>query len=192
MFIELVTLSNHLILCCPLLLLLCLSQHQGLIQWWPRYWSFSIIPSNEYSGLISFRIDWLDLLAVQGTLKRLLQNHSLKASMLWHSAKTGRQAIVVTTWKQFWVLHGLEYIYLVKYVSLFQCRAWRLHFLNPRLLFFEKWNQMKNNFGLNYAKCSAQVWIHQNLVLNGQITLYKGLCLWPEGSSMQVIWQWGF
>ena len=53
---------------------------------WPRYWSFSISPSNEYSGLISFRMDWLDLLAVQGTLKSLLQHHSLKASVLWCAA----------------------------------------------------------------------------------------------------------
>ena len=72
-----------------------LSQHQGLISnesvlriWWPKYWSFSfsISPSSEYSGLISFRIDWLDLLAVQGTLKSLLQQHSSKASILWYSA----------------------------------------------------------------------------------------------------------
>ena len=67
-----------------------LSQHQGLFQWvrWPKYWgfSFSISPSNEYSGLISFRMDWLDLLAVQGTLKSLLQHHSSKASIHWHSA----------------------------------------------------------------------------------------------------------
>ena len=68
-----------------------LSQHQGLFQWvgscimWPKYWSFSFStsPSNEYSGLISFRIDWFDLLAVQGTLKSLLQHHSSKASILW-------------------------------------------------------------------------------------------------------------
>ena len=70
-----------------------LSQHQGLFRWvlhirWPKYWSFSfsISPSNEYSGLISLRIDWFDLLAVQGTLKSVLQHHSSKASILWHSA----------------------------------------------------------------------------------------------------------
>ena len=71
-----------------------LSQHQGLFQWvsfcirWPKYWRFrfSISPSNEYSGLISFRIDWLDLLTVQGTLKSLLQHHSSKASILQRSA----------------------------------------------------------------------------------------------------------
>ena len=69
-----------------------LSQHQGLFQWvsslWPKYWSlsFNISPSNEYSGLISFMIDWFDILAVQGTLKSLLQHHSSKASILWCSA----------------------------------------------------------------------------------------------------------
>ena len=69
-----------------------LSQHQGLFYEsvlcirWPKYWSFSISPSNEYSGLISFRMDWLDLLAIQGTLKSLLQHHSAKASILHHSA----------------------------------------------------------------------------------------------------------
>ena len=71
-----------------------LSQHQDLFQWvssshrWPKYWSFSfsISPSNEYSGLISFRIDWFDFLTVQGTLKSLLQHHSSKASIHWHSA----------------------------------------------------------------------------------------------------------
>ena len=77
----------------PSLLAFNLSQYQGLFQSvlhirWPKYWSFSfsISPSNEYSGLISFRIDWLDLLAVQGTLKNLLQHHSSKASILLHSA----------------------------------------------------------------------------------------------------------
>ena len=89
MSIELVMPSNHLILCCPLLLLPSIfpsigvfSNESVLCIRWPKYWSvsFSISPSNEYSGLISFRIDWLDLLAVQGTLKSLLQYHSSKAS----------------------------------------------------------------------------------------------------------------
>jgi len=87
--------SNHLILSYPLLLLpsICpsirvFSNESVLHIRWPKYWcfSFSINPSNEYSGLISFRIDWLDLLAVQGTLKSLLQHHSSKASILWCSA----------------------------------------------------------------------------------------------------------
>ena len=87
--------SSHLILCHPLLLpppippsIRVFSNESALHIRWPKYWSFSfnISPSNEYTGLISFRMDWLDLLAVQGILKSLLQHHSSKASILWHSA----------------------------------------------------------------------------------------------------------
>ena len=109
--------SNHLILCCPLLLppsifpsIRVFSDESGLHIRWPKYWSFSfsISPSNEYSGLISFRMDWLDLLAVQETLKSLLQHHSSKASILLHSAffivqlshpyMTTGKTIVLTRW----------------------------------------------------------------------------------------------
>ena len=95
MSIELVTPSNHLILCRPLLFLPSIipsikffSNESVLHIRWPKYWSFSfnISPSNEYSRLISFRIDWFDLIAAQEALKSLLQHHSLKASILWHSA----------------------------------------------------------------------------------------------------------
>ena len=95
MSIELVMTSNHLILCYSLLLPPLIfpssrvfSNDLVLCIRWPKYWSFSfsISPSNEYSGLISFRMDWLDLLAVQGTLKGLLQQHSSKAPILWCSA----------------------------------------------------------------------------------------------------------
>ena len=95
MSIESVMLSNHLILCRPPLLLPSIfpnirvfSNESALHIRWPKYWSFSfsISPSNEYSGLVSFRMDWLDLLAVQETLKSLLQYHSSKASILQHSA----------------------------------------------------------------------------------------------------------
>ena len=87
--------SNHLILCCPLLLppsitpsIRAFSDESVLHVRWPKFWSFifRISPSNEYSGLISFRLDWLDLLPDQGTLKGLLQHHSSKASILQHSA----------------------------------------------------------------------------------------------------------
>ena len=87
--------SNHLILCCPLLLLPSISpsirvfSNESVLHIrWPKYWSFSfsLSPSNEYPGLISFRMDWLDLLAVQGTVKSLLQHHSSKASILRCSA----------------------------------------------------------------------------------------------------------
>ena len=93
--IELVMSSNHLILCHPLLLLpsffpsiRVFSSESVLLIRWPKYWSFSfnISPSNEHPGLISFRMDWLELLAAQGTFKSLLQHHSSKASILWRSA----------------------------------------------------------------------------------------------------------
>ena len=109
--------SNYLILCCPLLLLPSVfpsirvfSNELVLHIRWPKYWTFSfnISPSNEYSGLISFRMHWLDLLAVQGTLKSLLQHHSSKASILRHSAfftvqlshpyVTTRKTIALTRW----------------------------------------------------------------------------------------------
>ena len=87
---EMVMPSNHFILCRPLLLLpsiipsIRVFPNESVLRFrWPKYCSFSISLSNEYSGLISFRIDWLDLLAVQGTLKSLLQHHSSKASILW-------------------------------------------------------------------------------------------------------------
>ena len=94
MSIDSVMPSNHLILCCPLLLppsifpsIRVFSNESVLCIRWPKYWSFSfnISPSHEHSGLIFFRMDWLYLLAVQGTLKSLLQHHSSKASILWHS-----------------------------------------------------------------------------------------------------------
>ena len=117
MSIESVMPSNHLILCHPLLLLPSIfpsisvfSNESVLRIRWPKYWSFSfnISPSNEYSGLVSFRMDWLDLFAVQGTLKSLLQHHSSKASIILHSAffivqlshpyMTTRKTIALTRW----------------------------------------------------------------------------------------------
>ena len=105
-----VILFNHLILCHPLLLLPSVflsirvfSNELALFIRWPKYWSFSfnISPSNENSGLVSFRIDWFDLLAVQGTLKSLLHHHSSKASILWHSTHpymTTGKTIALTIW----------------------------------------------------------------------------------------------
>ena len=93
MFIESVMPSNQFILCRPFLLLpsifpsIRVFSNESLLRIrWPKYWSFSVSPSNEYSGMISFRIDWFDLLAVPGTLKSLSQHHSSKASILQHSA----------------------------------------------------------------------------------------------------------
>ena len=114
MSIESMMPSNHLILCCPLLLLSSIfpsirvfSNESALHIRWPEYWNFSfnISPSNEHSGLISFRIDWLDLLAVQGTLKSLLQHHSSKASILQCSAFF---IVQLTSIHDYWKNHSLD------------------------------------------------------------------------------------
>ena len=108
MCIESVMPSNHLILCQPLLLLPSIfssirvfSNESALHIRWPKYWSFSfnISPSKEYSGLISFRMDWLHLLAVQGTLKSLLKHHSSKASVIWWSAYSPNLTFMDDYWK---------------------------------------------------------------------------------------------
>ena len=116
MSIESVMPSNHLTLSCPLLFpsifpsIRVFSSESVLRIKWPKYWSFnfSISPSKEYSGLISFRVDWFDLLAVQGTFKSLIQHHSSKASILWcsaffivqlsHHCMTARKTITLTIW----------------------------------------------------------------------------------------------
>ena len=117
MSIESVMPSNHLIFCHPLLLLPSIfpsigvfSNESALCIRWPRYWSFSfsISPSNEYSGLISFRIDWFDLLSVQETLKSLLQHHSSKASILQCSAFFMVQLSIHDYWKN----HSFDYMEL--------------------------------------------------------------------------------
>ena len=128
--------SNHLILCCPLLLLPSIfpstrvfSNESALRIRWPKYWSFSfnISPSNEHAGQISFRMDWLDLLAVQGTLKSLLQHHSSKASILWRSAffilqlshpymMTGK-SIVLTRWTFVGKMMSLFFNMLSRFVN---------------------------------------------------------------------------
>ena len=145
MSIELVMPSNCLILCHPLLLMPSIfpsirvfSSEQALCIRWPKYWnfSFSISPSNEYSGVISFRIDWLDLLAVQGTLKSLLQHHSSKASILWHSAffivqnshlyMTTGKTITLTTQNFFGKVMSLLFHMLSRLVIAFLPRGKRL------------------------------------------------------------------
>ena len=110
---ESVMLSNHLILCCPLLLLpsifpsiRVLSNESVLCIRWPKYWSFSISPSNEYSGLISFRIDCFDLLAIQGTLKSLFQPHNSRAPVLWHSALF--YGLTLTSICDYWKNHSFD------------------------------------------------------------------------------------
>ena len=125
MSIESVMLSNHLILCCPFLLLLSIfssitvfSNVLTLHIRWPKYWnfSFSISSSNEYSGLISFRIDWFTLLAVQGTLKSLLQHHSSKASIPLHPAFF--KGPTLTLEHDYWKNHSCDYMDLCRHRSL--------------------------------------------------------------------------
>ena len=137
--------SNHLILCCPLLLppsafpsIRAFSKELVLHIRWPKYWSFSfnISPSNEYSGLISLRIDWLDLLAVQGTLKSLLQQHSSKASVLQcssffivqlsHPNMTHGKTIALTKWTFVGKVMPLFFDVLSRLVIAFLPRSKRL------------------------------------------------------------------
>ena len=141
MSIESVMPSNYLIGCRPLLLLPSIllsirvfSNESALRIRWPKYWSFSfrISPSNEYSGLISFRIDWFDLLAVQGTLESLLQHHSLKASILRRSAffmvqlshpyMTTGKTIALTRWTFVGKVMSLLFNMLSRFVSTKQTR----------------------------------------------------------------------
>ena len=145
MSIESVMPSNYLILCCPLLLspsifhsIRVFSNESRLRIRWPKYWSFSfnISPSNEHSGLISFRIDWLDLLAVQGTLKSLLQHHSSTASILRHSAflivqlshpyMTPGKTIALTRWTFDDKVMSLLFNMLSRFVITFLPRSKRL------------------------------------------------------------------
>jgi len=145
MSIELMLPSNHLILCHPLLLLPSIfpnirvfSNESALRIRWPKYWSFSfnISPSNEHPGLISFRMDWLDLLAVQGTLKSLLQHHSSKASIPWYSAffivqlshpyMTTGQTIALTRWTFVGKVMSLLFNMLSRLAIVFLPRSKRL------------------------------------------------------------------
>ena len=142
MFIELVMPSNHLILCHPLLLPPSIfpssrvfSNESVICIRWPKYWSFSysICPFNEYSGLISFRMYWLDLLAVQGTLKGLIQHQSSKASILWHSTffiiqlshpyLTSGKTIALTRWNFVGKVRSLLFNMLSRLVIIFLRRS---------------------------------------------------------------------
>ena len=142
MSIESMTLSNHLILCYPLLLLPSIfpsirvfSNESALCIRWPKYWSFSfnISSSNEYSVFISFSIDWFDLLAVQEILKSLLQHHNLKASVLWHSAilmvqlshpyLTTGKTIALTIWTSVVKVMSLLFNTLSRFIIAFLSRS---------------------------------------------------------------------
>ena len=148
MSIEWVMPSNHLILHYPFLLLPSIFpsikvffNESALCIRWPKYWSFS--PSSDYSGLIFFSIDWFDLLTVQGTLKSLLQHHSLKTSLLWHSAffmvqlshpyKTTGKTIALTGWTFIGKVMSVLFNMLSRFVIAFLLRSKRLLILWPLL-----------------------------------------------------------
>ena len=162
MSIETVMPSNHPILCCPLLLLPSIfpgirgffSEFQWVPIGWPKYWSFSfsISPSNEYSQLISLRIDWFDLLAVQGTLKSLLQHHSSEASILqcsaffmvqlWHLYMTTGKTIAFTIWTVISKVTSLLFNMLSRFVIAFLPRSKCLlisWLLSPSAPFWSPW-----------------------------------------------------
>ena len=160
--------SNHLILCHPLLLppsilpsIRVFSNESALLIRWPKYWSFSfnISPSNEYSGLISFRMDWLDLLAVQGTLKSLLQHHSSKTSILQHSAffivqlshpyMTTGKTIALTRWTFVGKVMSLLFNMLSRLLIAFLPRSKRLLILwlqSPSAVIFEPKKNVSHSF----------------------------------------------
>ena len=143
--------SNHLILCCPLLLppsifpsIKVFPKESDLHIRWPKYWSFSISPSFEYSGLISFGIDWFDLLTVQGTLKSLLQYHSSKASIIWlspsfrvqlsHPYMTIGKTIALTRWTFISKVMSLLFNMLFRFSSVQFSRSVMSNSLGPHEL----------------------------------------------------------
>ena len=183
MSIESVMPSNHLILCHPLLLLSSIfpsirvfSNESVLCIRWPKCWSFSfsISPSNEYSGLISFRVDWLDLLAVQGTLKSLLQHHSSKASIFWrsdffivqlsHPYITTGKTIALTRWTFVGKIMSLLFNTLSRFVVAFLPRSKRLLHTHTHT---QNWNKSFEDLeffwflyqsGYTFEKNKCQVW----------------------------------
>ena len=175
--------SNHLILCHPLLLLPSIflsirvfSNELALRFRWPKYWSFSfsISSSNEHPGLISFRINWLDLLAVQGTLKSLLQHHSSKAPILWcsaffmvqlsHSYMTTGKTIALTRWSFVSKVMSLLFNMLSRFVSheiKNRFAPWKKSYNKPRQ-HIKKWRHYFTNKGLSsqsYGFSSGHVWM---------------------------------
>ena len=183
-FIKSVMPSNHLILCCPLLLLPSIfpssrvfSNESLLCIRWPKYWSFSFStsPSNEYSGLISFRIDRFDLLAVQGTLKNLLQNHNSKASILQCSAffvvqlshphMTPRKTIALIRWTLVSKVMSLLFNILCRFVIVFLPRSTRL---------LISWLQSPSAVILEPKKIACQA-LYYHFVLRGEASTGTGL-----------------
>ena len=191
MSIESVMASSHLILCHPLLLLPSIfpririfSNDSALHIRWPKYWSFSISPSNEYSGLISFRIDWFDLPAVQGTLKSLLQHHNSKASILWcsvffilqlsHPHMTTGKTIALTRWtfvsKVMSLLFNMPSRFVIAFLLQRKCLLIHWSSYPPQLFWRNKENKVCRCFpcfliylqwsdGTRYHDLSFKCWV---------------------------------
>ena len=174
-------LSNRLILCCHLLFLPLIfpsirvfSNELAILIRWSKYWSFSINPFDEYSRLISFKFDWFDVIAVQGTLKSLLQHHISKASILQHSTffmvqlshpeMTTRKTIALTIWTFVGKVRSLFFKTLSRFVIAFLPRAsvfW-FHGYSPHLQWF--WSPRRQNLGPLY-NVDEKTWIAVMLVL---------------------------
>ena len=177
MSIESMMPSSHPILCHPLLLLPSIfpsirifSNESALHIRWPKYWSFSfnICPSNKYSGLISFRMDWLDLLAVQGTLKSLLQYHSSKALILWHSAffivqlshpyMTTGKTIALTRWTFVGKVTSLLFKSMILTVGLSYMAFFILRYVYLLCWEFLSWKM------LNFVKCFLYIYWDDHMI----------------------------
>ena len=184
--------SNHLILCHSLLLppsifpsIRVFSNESVLLIWWPEFWSFSfsISPSNEYSGLISFRIDWLDLLAVQGTLKSLLQHHNSKASVLQCSAFFIVQLShpYMTTGKTIALTRQTFTIEKNLYIS--GCEQWKSLLSKGQLLGVVYWLISSLIFAV--GRDSASLWSHslKKTYMNGISSSLSGSGLQREGGA---------
>ena len=203
MSIESVMLSNHVILCCPLLLLPSIflsinifSNESTLHIKWPKYWSFSfsISPANEYSGLIYFRMDWLDLLAVQGTLKSLLQHHISKASIVWcstffivqlsHPYMTAGKTIALT--RQIFV--GKVMIFPV---VMYGCESWTVRKAECRRIEdFELWcwrRLLRVSWSARRSNQSILKEISPGISLEGMMLKLKLQCF---GTSWEELTHW--
>ena len=199
--------SNHLILCCPLLPLPSIfpsirvfSSDSVLCIRWPKYWSFrfNISPSNEYSGLVSFRMDWLDLLAVQGTLKSFPQHHSSKASILRHSAffvvqlshpyMTTGKTIALIRWTFVSKIMSVVFNMLSRLVIALLARSKRIlisWLQSPSAVILESKKESLSLF--LYLPWSDGTWYHDVNFLNVEFQASFFICMAYSGSSIKML-----
>ena len=165
-----------------------LCQHQGFPHEsafcirWPGYWSFSISPSNEYSGLISFRVDWFDLLAVQGTLKSLLQHHSSETSVLWQSAFMVQLLCLYTTTGKTIALTICTFIGKVMSLLFNTLPRFVIAFLPSSKHLLISWLQSPSSVILEPKKNSATVWYQPHKAIKWKYPCWSGA--WPSASSV--------